>query len=277
MKNAGWPPRPGDIDDDIGWPVAVFEADGYPLVAPGLAAALELFEYGMWDEISAAFDSASYPLEILERSGVVSIRRRGAPDVGSFATSARAALLSVFRESRWRRIPATGKDRTRIEALSPNEVVTQFFARFTRLEKLVGVPVKIAWRSRLRIVDFIFIPLWLMSAPVFLFGALNIFGSDWRVLTVVLIYALSSVFYFRILASRLHSEAHSAGADRPSSDEGSTDSSVPGVEAARHVAKSKPWWWRLSRLDLPIEFLVLILIIVITLIATVLTRATYSG
>jgi uncharacterized membrane protein len=123
-------------------------------------------------------------------------------------------------------------------------------------------------RFRLRPADFVFIPLWILSAPVGFFGALHVFGSDWRVLTVVLLYVLSSVFYIRNLALRLAPDESSESVEGPATD-GTVNSDPSGVSAARHKATRRSWLWRLTRLDIPIEFLALIVIIAVTLISVI--------
>jgi hypothetical protein len=129
--------------------------------------------------------------------------------------------------------------------------------------------VKNASRFRLRPADFVFIPLWILSAPVVLYGALHVFGWDWRVLTVVLLYVLSSVFYVRNLALRLAPDESSESVEGPASDGRTVDSDPSGVSAARHEATRRSWLWRLTRLDFPIEFLALIVIVVVTLISAI--------
>ena len=145
------------------------------------------------------------------------------------------------------------------------------------MEQLAGLPVKNASRFRLRPADFIFIPLWILSAPVVLFGALHVFGSDWRVLTVVLLYILGSVFYIRNLAPRLAPDEPTETVEGPATDGRTVNSDPSGASAARHEANRGPWLWRLTRLDFPIEFLALTVIIAVTLISIIVAGIGRAG
>jgi hypothetical protein len=148
------------------------------------------------------------------------------------------------------------------------EECLHFRAPNARLEKLAGFSVSIALRGRLRIADFVFIPLWVLCAPVFVFGAFTVFGTDWRVLSVVLGYILSSVFYFRQLRSRLQAGPLSISAKTPV-DTASAKLTPPRRGPGRRQAPRRSWWWRLTRLNYPIELLALVFVIAITLVGTI--------